>query len=162
MKVNVLHTAVDCQSTVAADCTNSSNSPWSCPLVMGDSGISTVLTRYESDIKISSPKLKEPLRGTQYNTRDELIHTIGWSIWNINKDGSSDGVTSLPNIWQKVRNTEYIVLFCNANPLHYYALRFPRKVDRWHWVWTIFLITHRLGRPHYVWDEYMYKCTIGS
>ena len=31
MKVNVLHTAVDWQSTVAADCTNSSNSPCSCP-----------------------------------------------------------------------------------------------------------------------------------
>ncbi|KAJ4436367.1 hypothetical protein ANN_18999 [Periplaneta americana] len=28
-------------------------------------------------------KVKEPLRGTRYNTRDELIHTIGRSIRNI-------------------------------------------------------------------------------
>ena len=26
----------------------------------------------------------------------------------------------------------------NANPLHYYALRVLRKVDRWCWVWSIF------------------------
>ena len=26
----------------------------------------------------------------------------------------------------------------NANPLHYYVLRVPRKVDRWHSVWSIF------------------------
>ena len=26
----------------------------------------------------------------------------------------------------------------NANPLHYYVLRVPSKVDRWHWVWSIF------------------------
>ena len=25
-----------------------------------------------------------------------------------------------------------------ANPLRYYVLRVPRKVDRWHWVWSIF------------------------
>ena len=37
-------------------------------------------------------KMKEPLRGTRYNTRDELIRTIGRSIRNINKDGCADGV----------------------------------------------------------------------
>ena len=26
----------------------------------------------------------------------------------------------------------------NANPLHCYALRVPRKADRWHYVWSIF------------------------
>ena len=26
----------------------------------------------------------------------------------------------------------------NANPLHYYALRVPLKVDRWLWVWSVF------------------------
>ena len=36
-------------------------------------------------------KVKESLWGTWYNTRDELIHTIGWSI-RINKDGRADGV----------------------------------------------------------------------
>ena len=25
-----------------------------------------------------------------------------------------------------------------AKPLHYYALRVPRKADRWRWVWSIF------------------------
>ncbi|KAJ4427216.1 hypothetical protein ANN_24833 [Periplaneta americana] len=47
-------------------------------------------------------KVKEPLRGTRYNTRDELIRSIGRSIRNINKDGRADGVRRLPNIWQKV------------------------------------------------------------
>ena len=36
------------------------------------------------------PKVKEPLQGIRYNTRDELIRSIGWSIRNINKDGLAD------------------------------------------------------------------------
>ena len=47
-------------------------------------------------------KVKEPPWGTPYNTRDELIHALEQSIWNINKDGHADGVRHLPNIWQKV------------------------------------------------------------
>ena len=47
-------------------------------------------------------EVKEPLRETQYNTRDELIRAIGWSIQNINKDGRADDVRGLANIWQKV------------------------------------------------------------
>ena len=43
-------------------------------------------------------KVKEPLRGTRYNTRDELIRAIGRSIRNINKDGRADGVRRLLNI----------------------------------------------------------------
>ena len=43
-------------------------------------------------------KVKEPLRGTRYNTRDELIRAIGRSIRNIYKDGRADGVRRLPNI----------------------------------------------------------------
>ena len=49
-------------------------------------------------------KVKKPLQGTWHNTRDELIHAIGQSIWNINKDGCTDGVRCLSNIWQKVIN----------------------------------------------------------
>ena len=49
-------------------------------------------------------KVKEPLRVTRYNTRDELIRPIGRSIRNINKDGRADGVRRLPNIWQNVIN----------------------------------------------------------
>ena len=49
-------------------------------------------------------KMKEPLRGTRYNTRDELIRAIGRSIRNINKDGRVDGLRRLPYIWQKVIN----------------------------------------------------------
>ncbi|KAJ4447407.1 hypothetical protein ANN_09414 [Periplaneta americana] len=37
-------------------------------------------------------KVKEPLRGTRYNTRDQLIHAKWRSIRNINKDGRADGV----------------------------------------------------------------------
>ena len=44
-------------------------------------------------------KVKEPLWGTRYNTRDKLIHATGWSIWNINKDRRADGVLRLPNFW---------------------------------------------------------------
>ena len=49
-------------------------------------------------------KVKEPLRGTRYNTRDKLIRAIGWAIRNINKDECADDVLRLPNIWQKVIN----------------------------------------------------------
>ena len=49
-------------------------------------------------------KVKEPLQGTRYNTRDELICAIGRSIQNINKDGCADGVRCLQNIWQKMVN----------------------------------------------------------
>ena len=47
-------------------------------------------------------KVKEPLRRTRYNTKDELIRAIGWSIRNIKKDGRSDSVRRLPNLWQKM------------------------------------------------------------
>ena len=46
-------------------------------------------------------KVKEPLLGTRYNTRDERVRAIGRSIRNINKDGHADGVRRLPNIWRK-------------------------------------------------------------
>ena len=49
-------------------------------------------------------KVKEPLRGTWYNTRHELIRAILWSIRNINKYGRDDCVRRLPNIWQKIIN----------------------------------------------------------
>ena len=48
-------------------------------------------------------KVKEPVRGTRYNTRDEIIRVIERSILN-NKDGRADGVGRLQNIWQKVIN----------------------------------------------------------
>ncbi|KAJ4434123.1 hypothetical protein ANN_16443 [Periplaneta americana] len=64
-------------------------------------GTSTVLTRYDPCNYDLFTKVKEPLRGTRYNTRDELIRALGWSIRNINKDGPADGVRRLPNIWQK-------------------------------------------------------------
>ena len=49
-------------------------------------------------------KVKEPLRGTQYNTRDELIRAVGRSILNVDKDGRAYGALRLPNIWQKAIN----------------------------------------------------------
>ena len=46
----------------------------------------------------------------------------------------------------------------NANPRHYYVLRVPRKADRWMALSVVyFQFTHRLGRPHCVWDEYLYS-----
>ncbi|PNF31690.1 hypothetical protein B7P43_G14035, partial [Cryptotermes secundus] len=47
-------------------------------------------------------KMKEPLRGTRYNTREELIHAVGRSLQDINRSGPADGVRRLPQIWQKV------------------------------------------------------------
>ena len=32
----------------------------------------------------------------------------------------------------------YVPFVFNANPLHYYALRVPRKAHTWRWVWSIF------------------------
>ena len=48
-------------------------------------------------------KVKEPLRGTRYNKRDEVTRAVGRSIRN-NKDGRADGVRRFPNFWQKVIN----------------------------------------------------------
>ena len=45
------------------------------PLAMGDSETTTILTRYETMwLRNHFAKVKEPLQGTQYNTRVELIH----------------------------------------------------------------------------------------
>ncbi|KAJ4445476.1 hypothetical protein ANN_07284 [Periplaneta americana] len=71
---------------------------------MEDSGTSSVLTRYDPCNYDLFTKVKEPLRGTRYNTRDELFCALGRSIRNINKDGRADGVRRLPNISQKVIN----------------------------------------------------------
>ena len=49
-------------------------------------------------------KVKEPLQGTRYNSRDELIRSIGRSRWNINKDGRADSVRRLQNVRQKQIN----------------------------------------------------------
>ena len=53
---------------------------------------------------------KESLRATRYDTRDELINSLGRSIPNINKDGRVDGVRRIPNIWRKVTNKEATIL----------------------------------------------------
>ena len=71
---------------------------------MGDTGASTVLTRYESMRYDLFAKVKEPLRGSWYNSRDELIDAMGRSIRNINKYGRADGVQRPPNICQKMIN----------------------------------------------------------
>ena len=66
---------------------------------MGDSGTSTVLARYES---MQLRSLRQSGRTTardRYNTRDERIRVVGRAIRKINKDGRSDGVRLLPNVW---------------------------------------------------------------
>ena len=55
-------------------------------------------------------EVKEPLRGTRYNTRDELICAIWRSTRIINKGGRADGIRRLPNIWQKVINKRATIL----------------------------------------------------
>ncbi|KAJ4435957.1 hypothetical protein ANN_18580 [Periplaneta americana] len=80
-------------------------------------GTSTVLTRYDPcDYDDLFTKVKEPLRGTRYNTRDELIRALGRSIRNINKDGRADGVRRLPNIWQKY--IDYVLKYITVKYLY--------------------------------------------
>ena len=55
-------------------------------------------------------KVKEPLRWTRDNTRDELIRAIERSILDINKDGRADDIRRLPNIWQNVINKGVTIL----------------------------------------------------
>jgi hypothetical protein len=43
--------------------------------------------------------MKEPLRGTRYNTREKIIHTVGRSLLDINRSGRADGVGRLHQIW---------------------------------------------------------------
>ena len=74
------------------------------PLTMGDSGTSTVLTRYETMPLQSLRQSERTTARDRYNTRDKPIRAIGRSIRNINKDGRTDGVRRLPNIWQKIIN----------------------------------------------------------
>jgi transposase len=45
-------------------------------------------------------KMKEPLRGKRYNTRDAIIGAIGRSLQDVNRDGRADGVRRLPHVWQ--------------------------------------------------------------
>ena len=67
----------------------------SCAAGMRDSGTSTVQANIEST----------QLRSLRQSERiTALIHTIGWSIRNINKNGRADGVQCLTYILQKVIN----------------------------------------------------------
>ena len=43
-------------------------------------------------------KMKEPLRGICYNTRETIIRAVGRSLLDINKSGRDDGVRRLPQI----------------------------------------------------------------
>jgi hypothetical protein len=45
--------------------------------------------------------MKEPLRGTRYSTREEIIGAVGWSLLDINRRGRTDGLRRFPQIWQK-------------------------------------------------------------
>jgi hypothetical protein len=46
--------------------------------------------------------MKEPLWGTCYYTRVELIRAVGWSLLDINRSGCADDVRCLPQTWQAV------------------------------------------------------------
>ena len=102
------------EKTTTVGGTEPHHSSWQCkesrycchgPLVllaMGDSGTSTVLTRYESMwLRSLHQSERTTAERTWYNTRDELMRAIGQSVWNSNKDGGADGVRCLPDIWKK-------------------------------------------------------------
>jgi hypothetical protein len=60
-------------------------------------GPSAILTRYEL-----FAKMKGPLRGTRYSTREEIIGAVGRSLLGFDRTGRADGVQHLTQIWQKV------------------------------------------------------------
>ena len=47
-------------------------------------------------------KMKEPLRGLHYNTREAIVRAVGRSLLDINRSGRADGVRRLPQIWHVV------------------------------------------------------------
>ena len=49
-----------------------------------------------------------------------------------------------------------VCVFSNVNPLHYYALRGFAQGGQMALSAVYFRFTYRLGKPHYVWDEYLY------
>jgi hypothetical protein len=51
-------------------------------------------------------KMKEPLRSTCYNIREEIFRAAGWSLLDINRSGHADGVQCLPKIWQEMVHME--------------------------------------------------------
>jgi hypothetical protein len=58
---------------------------------MGDTGTSVNspdMSPYDCDI---FAKMKEPLRGTRYNTREEIVDAVGRSLPDINRRGRADG-----------------------------------------------------------------------
>jgi hypothetical protein len=57
-------------------------------------------------------KMKEPLRGTLYNTRKELIGAVGRSLLDINKSGRADSLRRLLQIWQKAVDMEDVYIKC--------------------------------------------------
>jgi hypothetical protein len=60
---------------------------------------------YSPDMRLCNydlfTRMKEPPRGTRYNTREEIIHAVGRSLLDINRSGCADGVQCLPQIWQR-------------------------------------------------------------
>ena len=50
------------------------------------------------------PKMKEPLRGMRFRTRDAILQAIGRSIADINNEGTAAGILRLPHIWQRVQH----------------------------------------------------------
>ena len=80
------------------------------PLAMGDSGTSTVLTRYES-MRLRSLGKSETTTA-RYPTQHKRWTYSCYRAVNTehNKDGRADGVRRLPNIFQKVINKEKTTL----------------------------------------------------
>jgi hypothetical protein len=74
-------------------------------IVMRDDG-SWTITPYSPDMSPCDydlfAKMNEPLRGTRYNKRGEIIHAVGRSLLDINRSGGTDGVWYLSQIWLKV------------------------------------------------------------
>jgi hypothetical protein len=54
------------------------------------------MSPYDYDLFV---KMKEPLRGTHYNTGEEITRAVRRSLLDINRSGHADGARRLPQIW---------------------------------------------------------------
>ena len=70
---------------------------------------------------------------TAHSTTLPLLHLRHLASRPWFKSSENRGVCGL-NLCKKM----FCLFVSNANPLHYYVLRVPRKANRWRWVWSIF------------------------
>ena len=78
---------------------NSSSGVTPCIVMQNDGDLHHQMWSFSPESSFA--KVKEPLRGIRYNTRNELFRAIARSIRNVKKNRRADGVRGLPNILKR-------------------------------------------------------------